>query len=460
LIKSNLLRQLPAVHEVTKEISLEVNGKNEKEITRAVQDAIAFWRNRIQTDWNSIDLNADIQGLIKETIRKKLASPKNQIRTVINASGVVIHTNMGRSRLSESAVKRMTETAYMYSNLEYNLEQGKRGSRHDLTEDLIKKSTGAEAVLVVNNNAAAVYLILKALAKNKEVIVSRGELVEIGGSFRVSSIMEESGALLKEVGTTNKTHYADYEKAINENTGMVMKVHTSNFKVIGFTKNVSSAELMKLKADSPEVIIYEDLGSGALYPFQAHGIGEEPLVSSIINQGIDLVSFSGDKLLGGPQAGIIAGKKKYIDILKKHQLARVLRVDKFTIAALNETLNAYLNEDFLSIPTVRDILKTPDEIRVRTLKLMGQIHNRDNLKTDIIEEFSKVGGGTMPEVKLPTYCLVLKHDNGASYLANLLRETRVPIIVRIKDDEVLLDLRTVTEEEESILIEAINSVTA
>ncbi|MFE1244386.1 L-seryl-tRNA(Sec) selenium transferase [Fictibacillus sp. NPDC058756] len=459
MIKSDLLRQLPAVHELTKEISLEVNGKNEKEITRAVQDAIAFWRNRIKTDWNSIDLNADIQGLIKETIRKKLASPKNQIRTVINASGVVIHTNLGRSRLSENAVKRMTETACMYSNLEYNLEQGKRGSRHDLTEDLIKKSTGAEAALVVNNNAAAVYLILKALAKNKEVIVSRGELVEIGGSFRVSSIMEESGALLKEVGTTNKTHYADYEKAINENTGMVMKVHTSNFKVIGFTKNVSSAELMELKADSPEVLIYEDLGSGALYPFQAHGIGEEPLVSSIINQGIDLVSFSGDKLLGGPQAGIIAGKKKYIDILKKHQLARVLRVDKFTIAALNETLNSYLNEDFLSIPTVRDILKTPDEIKRRTYKLMRELEDQCKVSMNIVEDFSQVGGGTMPDVKLPTYCLGLKHEKGAEYLAKHLRDYNIPIIVRIKEEEVLLDLRTVTEGEEKVIIEAITSIT-
>jgi L-seryl-tRNA(Ser) seleniumtransferase len=454
LTKSDLLRQLPAVHEVVKDISLEVDGINEKEITRAVQDAIGYWRKFI-TDSNSIDLKADIQELIKETVRKNLESPKSQIRTVINASGVVIHTNLGRSRLSEKAVKRMTQTAQMYSNLEYNLELGKRGSRHDLTEDLIKKVTGAEAAIVVNNNAAAVYLVLKALAKNKEVIVSRGELVEIGGSFRVSSIMEESGAILKEVGTTNKTHFADYEKAMTDNTGMLMKVHTSNFKIIGFTKAVSSAELMQLKKDSPEVIIYEDLGSGALFPFQAHGIGEEPLVSSIINQGIDLISFSGDKLLGGPQAGIIAGKKKYIDRLKKHQLARVLRVDKFTIAALNETLNAYLNEDFLSIPTVRDILKTSDEIKNRTYKLMRQIEEKCNASMRMIEEVSQVGGGTMPDVQLPTYCLALKHQKGAAYSAKVFREYKVPIIIRIKDDEVLLDLRTVSEDEEKILIEAI-----
>jgi L-seryl-tRNA(Ser) seleniumtransferase len=454
LTKSDLLRQLPAVHEVVREISLEVNGINEKEITRAVQDAIGNWRKFI-TDSDSIDLKADIHELIKGTVRSNLESPKSQIRTVINASGVVIHTNLGRSRLSEKAVKRMTQTAQMYSNLEYNLELGKRGSRHDLTEDLIKKVTGAEAAIVVNNNAAAVYLVLNALAKNKEVVVSRGELVEIGGSFRVSSIMEESGAILKEVGTTNKTHFADYEKAINDNTGMLMKVHTSNFKIIGFTKDVTSVELMKLKKDSPEVIIYEDLGSGALFPFQAHGIGEEPLVSSIINKGIDLISFSGDKLLGGPQAGIIAGKKKYIDPLKKHQLARVLRVDKFTIAALNETLNAYLNEDFLSIPTVRDILKTSDEIKNRTYKLMRQIEEQCNAPMRMIEEVSQVGGGTMPDVQLPTFCLALKHQKGAAYLAQVFREYKIPIIIRIKDDEVLLDLRTVSEDEEKILIEAI-----
>ncbi|MCM3717037.1 L-seryl-tRNA(Sec) selenium transferase [Fictibacillus phosphorivorans] len=456
--KSDLLRQLPSVHEITKEISIEVNGINEKEITRTVRDTVALWRTRIQHDLHAVDLNTDIHELIKQTVIKKLGSHNNQIHKVINASGVVIHTNLGRSRLSEKAVARMTETAFMYSNLEYNLEQGKRGSRHDLTEDLIKRTTGAEAALVVNNNAAAVYLILKALAKNREVIVSRGELVEIGGSFRVSSIMEESGARLKEVGTTNKTHYADYENAMSDNTAMVMKVHTSNFKVIGFTKSVSSEELRKLKKNSPEVIIYEDLGSGALYPFQSHGIGEEPVVSSIIDQGIDLVSFSGDKLLGGPQAGIIAGKKKYIDILKKHQLARVLRVDKFTIAALNETLNAYLNEEILSIPTVRDILKTPYEIKMRTRRIKDQIIPRPNLEISITDDFSKVGGGTMPEVRLPTSCLVLKHDNGASYLANLLRDNHIPIIVRIKDEEVRLDLRTVTEEEEVIIVEAINAL--
>lgn len=460
MAKSDLLRQLPAVHEVVKEISLEMKGKPEKEITRAVQEAVGYWRNNILSESNTIDLNADLQKLIKETARKKLVSPYNQIRTVINASGVVIHTNLGRSRLSEKAVKRMTQTAQMYSNLEFNIEIGKRGSRHDLTEELIKQVTGAESAIVVNNNAAAVYLVLKALAKNKEVIVSRGELVEIGGSFRVSSIMEESGAILKEVGTTNKTHLADYEKAINENTGMFLKVHTSNFKIIGFTKDVSSSELMRLKKENPNVIMYEDLGSGALYPFQKGGIGEEPLISSVIKDGIDLVSFSGDKLLGGPQAGIIAGKKEYIDILKKHQLARVLRVDKFTIAALNETLTAYLNEDFLSIPTVRDILKTPDEIKIKVYTLMRQIEDQSHLSMNILEEFSQVGGGTMPDVQLPTYCLALKHEKGAAYLAKRFRDHEVPIIVRIKDDEVLLDLRTVTDDEEKILIKAINSITA
>ncbi|MBY6035945.1 L-seryl-tRNA(Sec) selenium transferase [Fictibacillus nanhaiensis] len=458
MLKSKLLRQLPAVHELVKEISLEVNDKPEREITRAVQDSIYTWRNTILASPNSIDLNTDLKTLIKETVVTKLNKPANRITSLINASGVVIHTNLGRSRLSERAVKRMTETALMYSNLEYNLEEGKRGSRHDLTEDLIKRVSGAEAAMVVNNNAAAVYLILKALAKDKEVIVSRGELVEIGGSFRVSSIMEESGAVLKEVGTTNKTHYSDYENAINENTSLVMKVHTSNFKIVGFTKSISSNELMTLKKNAPDLIVYEDLGSGALYPFDQHGIGEEPLVSAVIRQGVDLITFSGDKLLGGPQAGIIAGKKELIQKLKKHQLARVLRVDKFTIAALNETLNSYLNEEYHSIPTVRDILKTPEEIKARAIQLKEKIKENASLTLDIVADYSQVGGGTMPEVKLPTYCLGLKHDKGAEFLSKAFRNYKVPIIVRIKDDEILLDLRTVTSDEEKVIIEAIQTI--
>ncbi|MED1865671.1 L-seryl-tRNA(Sec) selenium transferase [Fictibacillus nanhaiensis] len=456
--KSDLLRQLPAVHEVVKDISSEVNSKPEKEITRAVQDAIKFWRENILNNHHTIHLKTDVRVLVKNSAKSNLTHPTDQIRSLINASGVVIHTNLGRSRLSEKSVARMSETARMYSNLEYNLEEGKRGSRHDLTENLIKQVTGAEAAMVVNNNAAAVYLVLKALAKNKEVIVSRGELVEIGGSFRVSSIMEESGAKLREVGTTNKTHFIDYKRTLNDQTGMIMKVHTSNFKVIGFTKDVSSSELMQLKRNHPDLIIYEDLGSGALYPFQSVGIGDEPLISSVINKGIDVVSFSGDKLLGGPQAGIIAGKKKIIDILKKHQLARVLRVDKFTIAALNETLQAYLNEEYTTIPTVRDILKTPEEIRKVVWHLKRKVEDHPSLTVRILEEFSQVGGGTMPDVKLPTYCLGLKHSKGENYLARAFRKYKTPIIVRIKGEEVLLDLRTISEEELITVEEAIRSI--
>ncbi|MBD7964167.1 L-seryl-tRNA(Sec) selenium transferase [Fictibacillus norfolkensis] len=456
--KSDLLRQLPAVHEIVKDISSEVSGKPEKEITRAVQDAIKHWRKTILNDHHAIDLKTGIRVLVLNSARAKLAHATDQILSLINASGIVIHTNLGRSRLSEKSVARMSETARMYSNLEYNLEEGKRGSRHDLTEDLIKQVTGSEAAMVVNNNAAAVYLILKGLAKNKEVIVSRGELVEIGGSFRVSSIMEESGAELREVGTTNKTHFFDYERAITDQTGMIMKVHTSNFKVIGFTKEVSSSELMQLKKNHPELIVYEDLGSGALYPFQSVGIGDEPLISSVISNGIDVVSFSGDKLLGGPQAGIIAGKKEIIDILKKHQLARVLRVDKFTIAALNETLQSYLNEEYKEIPTVRDILKTPEEIREVVWKLKRKVEDHSSLNIRILEEFSQVGGGTMPDVKLQTFCLGLKHFKGADYLARAFRNYRIPIIVRIKGEEVLLDLRTISEEELLTLEEAIRSI--
>jgi L-seryl-tRNA(Ser) seleniumtransferase len=454
--KEEVLRKLPAVHDLVHDIALELNGVHEKEITRAVQDTIAHWRNSMLQNEESIDLKTDLRTLIKEDAVSLLIQPATRVRSVINASGVVLHTNLGRARLSEKAVQKMAQSAQMYSNLEFNLKTGKRGSRHDLTEELIQRVTGAQAAMVVNNNAAAVYLILKALAKDKEVIVSRGELVEIGGSFRISSIMEESGAFLREIGTTNKTHFHDYDTSVNENTAMIMKVHTSNFKTIGFTKNVSSGEIMRIKEKHPDVVVYEDLGSGALFPFHEKGIGDEPLISSVIESGVDLISFSGDKLLGGPQAGIVAGKKEYIDKLKKHQLARVLRVDKFTIAALQETLNAYLNEEFCTIPTIRDILRTAEEIKERSLKIIGEIGVGSSLSIKLLPETSQVGGGTMPGVELATYCIALTHKKGGAFLSKQLRAFKVPIIVRIKDDEVLIDLRTVSEQEEALLLEAIH----
>jgi L-seryl-tRNA(Ser) seleniumtransferase len=317
--------------------------------------------------------------------------------------------------------------------------------------------------MVVNNNASAVYLVLRALAKNREVIVSRGQLVEIGGSFRISSIMEESGATLKEIGTTNKTHLYDYEHAISPETAIVMKVHTSNFKVIGFTKSVDTDDLIQLTSRLDDVIFYEDLGSGALYDFRQHGIGEEPVVKEVIEMGADLVTFSGDKLLGGPQAGIIAGKQKIIDQLKKHQLARVVRVDKMTLAALEGTLVDYARGEtaMRNIPTIHDLLISIHELDERANDFVTKLLQKNNrFQAKIFQESSQVGGGTMPDVMLPTMVIALKHDSlTAEQLGRKLRiETKPAIVARIQKEEFIIDLRNVSTEEEEVLIEALSNV--
>lgn len=462
LLLKNLLRSLPAVHDLQKENRfIEIMARYELEVsylTNLVKQTLSDIREEFLNEtWKGAEPGTD--ELIAELFSKVESTLTRQfsytLTRVINATGTILHTNLGRARLSDRAVKHVMEIAQNYSNLEYKLEEGARGSRHSHVEWLLKKLTGAEAVMVVNNNAAAVYLILRALAYKKEVIVSRGQLVEIGGSFRISSIMEESGAKLFEVGTTNKTHLYDYENAINHETAMILKVHTSNFKTIGFTKSVDTKELAELAANHEHVVFYEDLGSGVLFDFQQHGIGDEPVVSQVIKMGADLVSFSGDKLLGGPQAGIIAGKKELIDTLKKNQLARVLRVDKMTLAALEGTLIDYLKggDTLKNIPTIRNLLYTKMELKARAEKFAKRIPPFFGIS--IVEGTSQVGGGTMPDVSLPTFVVGLSHPSlPAEHLARQLRISNTPpVIVRIQNEEILLDLRTVTlKEEEEILI--------
>jgi L-seryl-tRNA(Ser) seleniumtransferase len=356
--------------------------------------------------------------------------------------------------LSENAIRAVHDAAINYSNLEYRLGKGERGSRHEIVESLICEVTGAEAAMVVNNNAAAVYLVLRALAREKEVIVSRGELVEIGGSFRVSAIMEESGARLVEVGTTNKTHFYDYERAVGEHTAMLMKVHTSNFQITGFTESVGTKELVGL-AERHELLVYHDLGSGAFYDFAQHEIGEEPFITDVIHTGVDLVSCSGDKLLGGPQAGIIAGKKKWIERLKQHQLARVLRVDKMTLAALEATLKDYvLCRAEENVPTVRDILVGTEEIEARAERFIEFMKEASpGFVCKLARDQSKIGGGTMPGVILPTYGVMLSHEGFSSQmLADGLRSCDPPVITRMKDTSVFIDFRTISDDEIETLI--------
>ncbi|UYZ20050.1 L-seryl-tRNA(Sec) selenium transferase [Mesobacillus jeotgali] len=461
-----LLRQLPAVHELQKDSRfLELIKKHDTDgerFTDLIKEVLDKIRKQIVSDkWGGPEpgTNLFIDELFKLIDSSAKARFDYTLKRVINATGTILHTNLGRARLSENAVEHVVETARNYSNLEYKLKEGERGSRHSHVETLVKQVTGAEAAMVVNNNAAAVYLIMSALAKNKEVIVSRGQLVEIGGSFRISSIMEESGAHLVEVGTTNKTHLYDYEDAITENTAMILKVHTSNFKIYGFSKTVETNELAQLSGKHDQVIFYEDLGSGVLYDFTRHGIGEEPVVGEVLKMGADIVSFSGDKMLGGPQAGIIAGKKELIDNLKKHQLARVVRVDKMTLAALEGTLMDYLRgeQGLFNIPTLRDLLVPADELKGRSKRFAQEINSFEGeLKAVVTEGTSQVGGGTMPDVQLPTYLVSVSHPEvSAEHIARKLRTEHSPaIVVRIQKEEVNIDLRTVTVEEERILLDA------
>lgn len=454
------LRQLPPVHELQKDPRFDqimnVYRLSNEQLTKFIKQEIHDLREQLLRDEPVFkESPPNLAELILTQAEKRASTwQEDRLVRVINGTGTVLHTNLGRSRLSEQAVDHITRVARNYSTLEYRLDEGKRGSRHDIIEDLLKEATGAEAVMIVNNNAAAVFLVLSALAKNKEVIVSRGELVEIGGSFRVSSIMEESGARLTEVGTTNKTHLFDYERAINEETAMFMKVHTSNFKMVGFTENVKTEELVELKNKHEPLIFFEDLGSGALYDFKKHGIGDEPLVREVIEAGADIVSFSGDKLLGGPQAGLIAGKKEFIDRLKKHQLARVLRVDKMTLAALEETLKAYLSEDPMSLPTIRDITRPLEEIRQQASEFIEPLEHSEAYQAELQESVSQVGGGTMPGVEIPTCIAAITHTRlSAQELAAKLRNSSPAIITRIQDNHVCVDFRTIEKEEMAELIE-------
>ncbi|MBD8068187.1 L-seryl-tRNA(Sec) selenium transferase [Bacillus sp. PS06] len=458
------LRYLPPVHELQKTAQFQetVNKYqiNSETVTQIVQESINEIRAQLLAEtWEGTtpSKEAFVQEIQHKLEQKAAKITTYYLQKVINATGTVLHTNLGRARLSEEAIKRVVEIAGSYSNLEYQVEEGTRGSRHDIIEGLLKKVTGAEAAMVVNNNAAAVYLVLRALAKEKEVIVSRGQLVEIGGSFRVSSIMEESGAKLVEVGTTNKTHLFDYEQAINENTAMLMKVHTSNFKTIGFTKSVSTEELIELQMKHSDVLFYEDLGSGVLFDYQSHQIGDEPVVAQVVRQGVDIISFSGDKLLGGPQAGIIVGKKELIQKLKKHQLARVLRVDKMTLAALEATLMSYVRggEGLLEIPTIRDIIVSEYQIKERAMKFINQMVQNPNYTCTLQKDVSQVGGGTMPDVLIPTYTVSLvHHKKNAEELATVLRAGEPSVISRINKETVILDFRTISEVEISEVVHA------
>ncbi|MCL5673858.1 MAG: L-seryl-tRNA(Sec) selenium transferase [Deltaproteobacteria bacterium] len=378
------------------------------------------------------------------------------LKRVINGTGVVIHTNLGRSILPKTAVENVSKVASSYSNLEFNLKEGKRGKRYSHIEILLNKILNCETALVVNNNAAAVFMALNTFTSGikKEVIVSRGELVEIGGSFRIPDIMKASGAQLIEVGTTNKTKINDYESEINENTALLLKVHHSNFKMTGFVHEVNSKELVEIGVKY-NIPVMEDLGSGSFIKLEKFGLPKEPTAQEVVNTGIDIVTFSGDKLLGGPQAGIIAGKKKYVDLIAKNPLNRAFRIDKMTLAALEAVLFEYLDIDnaIKNIPTIHLLSQNISEIKKRGFKLLNKIKKLEhicktmyNFNINIVEDFSIVGGGAMPDYKLKTYCLSITNKIfETEKLSEIFRSLQIPIVGKIKEDKFLIDLRTVLD---------------
>lgn len=458
----NLYSRLPKVDQILTDERIERLFKisPREMVTELTREVIAELRESISNKDLTLEELDNKINKIPENIEKRVETAiRPKLRRVINGTGVVIHTNLGRSLISKEIMEHLTEIASGYNNLEFDLDNGVRGSRYSHLEDIILKITGAEAALVVNNNAAAVVLVLSSLAKDKEVITSRGELVEIGGSFRIPDVMEQSGATLVDVGTTNKTHIEDYENVIGENTAALLKVHTSNYRILGFTSSVSLEELVSLgqKYDIP---VIEDLGSGVLLDLSKYGLQHEPTVQESIKAGVDVVTFSGDKLLGGPQAGIIIGKKKYIDMMKKHPLNRALRVGKFTIAALESTLRLYLDEKMATnkISTLRMLTMTQEELINKAEKLLFKInqYNFDKLRIEIVDDFSQVGGGSMPLEQIPTKCIVIySNEISISSLEEGLRSYTTPIITRIFKDRLYIDLRTVDESELDIIAEGI-----
>ena len=446
-----LLRKIPKVDELLRNPALAEVAEQygDRAVTEAIRAEMDALRQGIlhQQITDMPELSALCQKISRRVQRGSLPS----FRRVINGTGIILHTNLGRACLSEHAAQAVWEASRAYSNLEYDLATGKRGSRYSHVEDILCHLTGAESALVVNNNAAAVLLILSALTQGGEVPVSRGELVEIGGSFRIPEIMSSCGARLKEVGATNKTHLRDYKNAINEQTKALMKVHTSNYRIVGFSETPALPDLVEL-GHNYNLPVIEDLGSGCLLDLKQFGIHDEPSVQDSIRAGVDVVSFSGDKLLGGPQAGIILGRKKYLDILKKHPLNRAMRVDKMTLAALEATLRSYENGNGEEIPVLAMLEAKPEALLRKAEKLAAML-KAAGIPTEILPTEGRVGGGSVPNHSLPSYAVAF--DGEVNALEETLRLGLQPIIGRIHEGRYLLDVRTLFEEDFPVIVEAV-----
>ncbi|MDA8103824.1 MAG: L-seryl-tRNA(Sec) selenium transferase [Nitrospiraceae bacterium] len=452
-----LLSGLPSVDEVLKSPDGRrwISQFPRKIVLLAVRDVIAERRAALLSGKTAELSPESLAGDIRQRI-SKLSS--FSLLPLINATGIVIHTNLGRAVLSEKVLKNVVEASGSYSNLEYDVASGKRGQRHTHTKRLLREITGAEDALIVNNNAAAVFLCLNTVARAGEVIVSRSELVEIGGSFRIPDVMAASGAVLREVGTTNKTHLRDYEESISENTALILKVHQSNYRITGFTESVEIKDLVSL-GRKHEIPVMFDLGSGCLIDLRPYGIHDEPSVSQIVETGADIISFSGDKLLGGPQGGIILGKKRYVEKIQKNPLARAVRIDKLAIAAFEATLMEYMDTENAKreIPVLAMLLQAPGEMEMRAKKIASALRRKAGEKDiRVIRDSSKAGGGSLPEVEFPTYAVAIKPSGiSVNELEARLRNGSPPVIARIREDSLLLDMRTVREREIDDIVRAV-----
>ncbi len=466
--RKEMLKSLPKIDDVL--LLLE----KKKIESRASRDLIAkSCRDQVQRlrdnilhapvrDLSSIKTNAEeVARLVEEEIDQWHVY---RLKRLVNATGVILHTNLGRAPLCPEAVDRLVEVGRGYSNLEFDLVRGERGVRYDHVRSLLCALTGAEDALIVNNNAAAVLLVLNTLAEHKEAIVSRGELIEIGGEFRIPEVMAKSGSVLREVGTTNRTRLSDYEKAIGPNTGVILKVHTSNYRIVGFTEETALIPLAAL-GKKHQIPVFNDLGSGCLIQLDCFGLAHEPTVREVLATGVDVVSFSGDKLLGGPQAGLIVGKRDAIARIKKNPLNRALRIDKFTLAALEATLHHYLSpqEAVLRLRAVKSLTEPLSEVKKRARKLLGRLKKTavPDLTFDLKITRAAAGGGSLPTQDIPSAAVTVRSSKmSPSRMESQLRQADVPVIVRVDEDEILLDLRTIAEDEFGFIVDGFRAMTA
>lgn len=460
--RKSALRALPAVHEVQSHIEemeefaeFLTNRGDKLYLTKLIREVLQKARENILSGQVEAEVSQIWNWVIK-MMQKELRKQKTSLRRVINATGVVLHTNCGRAILAPEVVDFVAEQAGRYSNLELSIENGERGSRYVHVEKLLCDLTGAEAAMVVNNNAAAVLLVINTFAQGKEVIVSRGELVEIGGSFRIPEVLKAGGARLIEVGSTNRTWIKDYEEAIHPETGLLFKAHTSNYRIEGFTHSISSQELVQL-GEKYQLPVVEDLGSGSFIDGTDIGFQPEPTVSQAVQAGLTLITFSGDKLLGGPQAGIIIGKREFIETLKKNQLTRALRIDKLTLAALEGTLRLYERQEADKIPIWKMLTKPEEEIRAEAELLKNELEKLNRFQAEVIADFSQVGGGAWPTEKLSTWvCAIRPLQGNILELDHFLRMTGIPVLARIKKDWILFDPRTLLEGDREEIIALLN----